>query len=109
MPHVVVLCADGIAMLRRFAIQVRFYTRAGWHYYDYSGRGDMLLNHKHKTATNISRRQILSNDTRPPSDLPVSSGLSFLDRESGDSRGVRVVLKRGGGSQPPTLISLRRI
>jgi hypothetical protein len=47
----------------------------------------MLLNHKHKTATNISRRRILSNDTRPPSDLPVSSGLSFLDRESGDSTG----------------------
>ena len=39
------------------------------------GRGDLLLNHKHyfvsqricdKTATNISRRRILSNDTRPP-------------------------------------------
>ena len=41
----VVLFAGGIAMLRRVAIQVRFfYTRAGWHEYDCSGRGDMLLN-----------------------------------------------------------------
>ena len=42
----VVLFAGGIAMLRRVAIQV-FYTRAGWHEYDCSGRGDVLLNHKH--------------------------------------------------------------
>ena len=24
-----------------------FYTRAGWNEYDCSGRGDVLLNHKH--------------------------------------------------------------
>ena len=45
----VVLFAGGIAKLRRIAIQVLFYfsTRAGWHEYDCSGRGDLLLNHKH--------------------------------------------------------------
>ena len=32
-------------MLRRVAIQVLFYTRAGWHEYDCSGRDDMSLNH----------------------------------------------------------------
>ena len=97
------LCFD--ALLFRFGF---LYTRAGWHDYDCSGRGDILLNHKHYF---VSQRMWQNSDQyfkttntfqRHPTHTAIPSGLSFLERESGDRR-VRGDAETGRGFSAPQI------
>ena len=106
------------ASTRCYSISFLF-TRAGWHKYDCSGRGDMLLNHKHYF---VSQRMRQNNDqyfqatntfqrhpTTPPTHKTIPSVFLSSTASQGIG-GVGVVLKRGGDSQPlKKFISFGRI
>ena len=89
----VVLYADGIVMLRRVATQVRFFIleRVGM-----STTAVGVIKYVIKSSTQNSDQYLQATNTfqrhPTPPHLPVPSGLSFLERESGDRRGEWVVL-----------------